>query len=864
MALRCGPALASITLAVALSACGGGGGARTALPVLPPNAPAQGAAKSVTVAFRIVVGAANSSARRSPRYVSASTQSASITVAASGGSASSPVVVNCTNTCSGQIAAPLGSDTFTAKLFDQTNAAGNLLSTGTLTQTIAIDQANAVSMTFNGVVHALAVALNPSAVTPGTPATVLVNFAALDADGDAIVGPGSYVDSNGNALTVTLSSSDASDARLSASTFTAPPSTPPTLSYDGASTGNITVAASASSGASANATLAVGCGSAVYVSNDGYPATSTISSFVTTANGDAAPSHTIQVTGVPYGLAIDPSANLYATIRTFPGWNVSAFAPCASGAATPIRSFTDSAYQSAIPQGLGVNRSGSVAIALANELPPPPDTIDVFGPSAAGAVSPAQSITGAATGLDYPTGAAIDNAGDVFAANSDGNTVTAYAPGATGNVAPAQTLTADLTRALNSPNAVAWSATGMLYVANAGAKNANNPLSGEGGPGGVDSVIVYAADATGYPAPLQIIEGAATQLDSPSDVTVDAAGTIYVLNTGAAPTITVYAAGANGNVAPARVLAGSNVFPAGTFATSIAVDAALNLYVPEGPNGIAIFAPTANGNAVPSATLSGSNVGYVDRVRVGATGTIYVTSSGQPAAPIEVFAAGSSGNPTPAATIDLPPVSLEDISPDAAGDLWVAEGTGYSVPDNPLTVPQIVELPPGANGNASPARTLVVPNALGPIASGVGGIAVVNFGLPFEVDVFASTASGTAAPLDTVRGTTNGPYVPQNVGLDASGNLYVACLGDGTVKVFAPGANGTATPIRVLEGLPAFSTAEVDAAGNVYVAVDDVGTSRVGEILVFAAGTNGAASPSRIISGGATGITFPIGVIAGP
>ena len=159
-----------ILIALIASGCGG-----STTAVAPTPAAVQTTTKSVQVQFSVTVPRSTSSAVRSPRYVSASTQSASIVVAPSGGSAGTPVVVNCTTVCSGQIAAPVGSDTFTMKLFDAANAGGNLLSTGTLTQTIVIDQANTVSVTFNGVVASLSVVLTPSTVTVGTSTTVAVS-----------------------------------------------------------------------------------------------------------------------------------------------------------------------------------------------------------------------------------------------------------------------------------------------------------------------------------------------------------------------------------------------------------------------------------------------------------------------------------------------------------------------------------------------------------------------------------------------------------------------------------------------------------------------------------------------------------------
>ena len=181
-----------ILIALIASGCGG-----SSAGVAPTPVPVQTTTEEVQVQFSVTIPRRTSATARSPRYVSASTQSASIVVAPSNSPAGTPVVVNCTTVCSGQIAAPVGSDTFTLKLFDAANAGGNLLSTGSLVQSIVIDQANTVSVTFNGVVASLMVAVTPSSVSAGTPATVAVTVNALDADGNTIVGPGVYVNASG-------------------------------------------------------------------------------------------------------------------------------------------------------------------------------------------------------------------------------------------------------------------------------------------------------------------------------------------------------------------------------------------------------------------------------------------------------------------------------------------------------------------------------------------------------------------------------------------------------------------------------------------------------------------------------------------
>jgi len=254
-------ALGSMLTVAVLGAGCGGGGSSTAIPAKTTGT----TPSSMSVAFKIVVpSVAPGALRRSPRYVSASTKSASITVAPAGGSAGSPVTVNCTTVCTGQIASPVGSDTFAVTLYDGLNGTGNLLSTGSLTQTIVQNQANSVNVTLDGVVASLSVGLNPSMVAIGTAATVAVTVNALDADGNTIIGPGSYVNAAGAALTVNLADSDTSGAtHLSQASLSAPASGI-TLSYNGAAISNPTVAASATGLTAGQATLTVNGGTGTY------------------------------------------------------------------------------------------------------------------------------------------------------------------------------------------------------------------------------------------------------------------------------------------------------------------------------------------------------------------------------------------------------------------------------------------------------------------------------------------------------------------------------------------------------------------------------------------------------------------------
>ena len=70
------------------------------------------------------------------------------------------------------------------------------------------DQTNSVPVTLNGVVSTLVLTLTPSAVTAGTAQAVTATLGGKDASGNTIIGPGSFVDATGAALTPSLQSSD--------------------------------------------------------------------------------------------------------------------------------------------------------------------------------------------------------------------------------------------------------------------------------------------------------------------------------------------------------------------------------------------------------------------------------------------------------------------------------------------------------------------------------------------------------------------------------------------------------------------------------------------------------------------------------
>lgn len=210
--------IAGALLTTTLSACTGGGGTTSPVPV--GASPDRQMAK---VAFTMTWGPSPASAGRAPRYIGATARS--VSVAVNGGT---PQYLNAPSTTI-SIDAPVGTDLFAFQTYDAQNGQGNVLSRASVTKPIVVGTANTVTAVLNGVVASVSISLSNAAPNAGVPATVNVNVAAKDADGNAIVGPGDY------SVPIRLTISDpTSSGTLSLSTATLPnAATTATLTYNG-------------------------------------------------------------------------------------------------------------------------------------------------------------------------------------------------------------------------------------------------------------------------------------------------------------------------------------------------------------------------------------------------------------------------------------------------------------------------------------------------------------------------------------------------------------------------------------------------------------------------------------------------------
>lgn len=417
--------LSVAAIGLALAGCGGGQGVSSVSPAT-SSVSTSSVAQNVTLTINIPGRAASTaSTRRTPAYVGAGTKSATIIVTPSGGTAST-TTVNCTSVCSATLAVFPGTVSFTVNLYDNTNGSGNLLSTGTTTQTIAPGATTAVNLTFNGVPAALSINGLPTSVTAAIPETSQTfAVSVLDADQNTIVG--SYQSpvtlTSSNPALVTVQTNDRASNQLTNSNENV------TFSYTGSAGTNPTVTASAPGASSAVATLSIIGDNVTTFANGGFlnaPAGLAVDAgYVYVANSG---STAASVANVPPAVMINPSGFQSAYIST--GGANSIYGALGVAIAPPNDPSQDSLYIANTTNGtLNVfrnNPAGNVSGFAVPGLAPYGVAVDLAGNvyaslPANGTVveySPAGTLINTISGFSQPTGIVLDTIGNLFVVDS--------------------------------------------------------------------------------------------------------------------------------------------------------------------------------------------------------------------------------------------------------------------------------------------------------------------------------------------------------------------------------------------------------------------------------------------------------------
>ena len=233
---------AAALLIVSVAACSGRDGS-SAIPGAPHS---QLDARLAPVTFTMHWNSATASAvRRSPKYISPSALSVSITV-----NQGVPQVLNFPATTLA-INAPVGTDLFTFATYDEAYGQGNVLGRAAITQSIVDGAANTVTAVLGGIIASLAITLGNPTPNAGTAAAIPITASGRDADGNTIVGSSDY----GAPIVLTITD-PANSGTLSLSTKSLQsPAAAATLNYNGGTLVSASVVASTTGVASVSATI---------------------------------------------------------------------------------------------------------------------------------------------------------------------------------------------------------------------------------------------------------------------------------------------------------------------------------------------------------------------------------------------------------------------------------------------------------------------------------------------------------------------------------------------------------------------------------------------------------------------------------
>ena len=460
---------------------------------------------------------------------------------------------------------------------------------------------------------------------------------------------------------------------------------------------------------------------------------------------------------------------------------------------------------------------------------------------------------GAAASFTDTGGVATDSAGNVYVADSGNHTIRKITPaGLVSTLAGTAGVRGHVdgigaAASFQYPDGVATDSAGNVYVTDAGTIRKITPagaVSTLAGTAGVSG----STDAT----------GAAASFFYPTGVATDSVGNVYVADTFNNTIRKITPAGVVSTLAGTAGVSGSTdaTGAAASFQNpdGVATDSAGNVYVAEPvnhiirkitPDGVvSTLAGTAGVFGFTDATGAAASFQSPTGVAADSAGNVYVADLGNStirkitlAGAVSTLAgmAGVRGHADgigAAASFRYP----DGVATDSAGNVYVADTGNYTICK--ITSAGAVSTLAGTAGvghadGAGAAASFQSP--YGVAADNAGNVYVADFGNSTIRKITPAGAVSTLAGTAGVRGHVDGIGAaasfqsPFGVAADSAGNVYVADLGNSTIRKITPagvvstlagtaGVSGSTDATGAAASFSYLNGVTTDSAGNVYVA----------------------------------------------